>query len=52
MLVLLVQPSWLELVSHCAIGWISAKPYIGEAANSLGGKADATFELEKPSHLG
>src|SRR5271157_2973571 len=50
--VLLVQPSWLELVSHCATGWISSKAYIGEVSNSLGGKADPTFELEKPSPLG
>jgi hypothetical protein len=45
MLVLLVQPSWLELVSHCATGWISSKAYIGEVSNSLEGKADPTFEL-------
>ena len=49
MLLLLVQPSWLELVSHCATGCEFPKPYIGEATNSLGGKADPTFELKNPS---
>jgi len=51
MLLLLVQLSWLELGSHCATDGISSKAYIGEVANSLGGTAGPTFELEKPSRL-
>jgi hypothetical protein len=47
MLVLLVQPSWLELVSHFATGWISPKAYIGEVANSLGGKNTLLLSEEK-----
>jgi hypothetical protein len=50
--VLLVQPSWLELVSHCATRVEFRKPYIGECANSLGGNGDPTFELKKSSRLG
>jgi hypothetical protein len=47
MSVLLVQPSWFELVSHCATRFEFRKPYIGEVANSLGGKNTLLLSEEK-----